>query len=46
MRQLTDYIKEYPQALSVDVCDTIIERFEADDRKYHGAVVGDDNMFD
>ena len=44
MRQLTDYIKEYPQALSVDVCNTIIERFEADDRKYHGAVVGDDNI--
>ena len=44
MRQLTDYIKEYPQALSVDMCDTIIERFEADDRKYRGVVIGDDDI--
>lgn len=33
-----DFIVEYPNVLSKDKCDEIIERFEADDRKHPGAL--------
>jgi len=44
MRQLTDYICEYPNALRGGLCESIIERFDADGRKYRGIVIGDDQI--
>ena len=44
MRELTDYICEYPNVLRDGLCESIIERFEADGRKYRGTVIGDDDL--
>jgi len=36
MRQLTDYIKEYPNCLSDELCDEMVRRFDVDKRTYRG----------
>ena len=36
MKSFEDYIIEYPDVISVDLCDEIITRFEADDRVHPG----------
>ena len=39
MRQLTDYIKEYPNILSDELCDEMISRFDKDDRLHSGVTL-------
>ena len=40
MRHLTDYLKEYPNCISDDLCDDMIRRFELDHRKQAGSTSG------
>ena len=39
MRQLTDYLKEYPNCISGELCDEMISRFDADSRKTRGTTI-------
>ena len=39
---LIDLVQEYHNVLDSDTCNQIIERFDNDERKYEGFVIGDD----
>ena len=43
MRHLTDYLKEYPNCISDELCDNMIRRFELDPRKHPGSTVGEND---
>ena len=42
--QLKDYIVEYPNVLSPEVCASIISKFDADDRKFSGVMGSDKRL--